>query len=48
MLVGRVACFIYWNDGSQLAKSLCKSVDGLDTYDFNGNNQIGEAFLSGC
>ena len=34
--------------GSQLAKSLFKSVDGLDKFDFYGNNQIGEAFFSYC
>ena len=48
MFVGRVACFIYWDKGSQLAKSLFESVDGLDTFYFDGNNQIGEAFLSCC
>ena len=48
MFVGSLACFIYWNEGSQFAKSLFESVDCLDTFDFYGNNQIGEAFLSGC
>ena len=48
MFVCRVACFIYWDKGSQLAKFLFESVDGLDTFDLHGNNQIGEAFLSGC
>ena len=48
MFVGRVACFIYWDEGSQLAKSIFESVDGLDTFDVHGNNQICEAFLSGC
>ena len=48
MFVGRVAWFIYWDEGSKLAKSFVESVNGLDTRDFYNNNQIGVAFLSGC
>ena len=46
--VVRVACFIYWDEGSKLAKCFVESVDGLDTFDFYGNNRIGKAFLGGC
>ena len=44
MFVGRVACFIYWDEGSQLAKSIFESVDGLDTFDFHGNNKSARRF----
>ena len=44
MFVGRVASVIYWDEGSQLAKSLLESVDGLNTFDFHSNNQIGGCF----
>ena len=47
MFVDRVACFIYWDEGSQLAKFLFESVAGLDTFDIHGTNTICEAFLSG-
>ena len=48
MFVDCIACYIYWDEGSQLVKSLFESVDGVDTFDFPGNNQIGQAFLRGC
>ena len=48
MILVMVVCFIYWDEGSQRAKSFFESVDGVDTFDFHGNNQISEAVLSGC
>ena len=47
MFLGRVECVIYWEECSKLAMCFFESVDGLDTFDSLGNNQIGEAFLGG-
>ena len=48
MFVCRVSDFIYWDKGSELAKSLFKSVDCLDPFDVQRDYRIGEAFLGGC
>ena len=48
MLICRAAGFIYKDEGSELAKSLCNSVNCLDAFDFQGDYRFGEAFLGGC
>ena len=48
MLVCRAASFIYWNEGSELAKSLFNSVDCLDAFYLHGDYLIGKTFFGSC
>ena len=48
MFVCKVWGFIYWDKGSELAKSLLKSVDFIDSFNLQSDYRIGEVCLGGC
>ena len=47
MLVCKAAGFIYRDECLEFAKPLLESVDCIDAFDLQVDNQIGEAFFGG-